>query len=260
MTWPQSGVTLFLTCQASLSQGRAAFAVKWPLQSSKPVAAIHDQSNPEQVLSRDLAPIRGYFVPYLSSKSKSRQNCFCSEVALAELQTSSSQAPIRGYFVPYLNCFCSEVALAELQTSSSHPRQVLSRDLAPIRGYFVPYLPSKSESRQNCFCSEVALAELQTSSSHPRPQSGVTLFLTCQASLSQGRTAFAVKWPLQSSKPVAAIHDQSNPEQVLSRDLAPIRGYFVPYLSSKSESRQNCFCSEVALAELQTSSSHPRPK
>ena len=47
---------------------------------------------------------------------------------------------------------------------------------------------------------------------------------------------------------------------LLSRDLAPIRGYFVPYLSSKSESRQNCFCSEVALAELQTSSSHPRPK
>ena len=89
---------------------------------------------------------------------------------------------------------------------------------------------------------------------------GCSFWSMVHASLSQGRTAFAVKWPLQSSKPVAAIHDQSNPEQVLSRDLAPIRGYFVPYLSSKSESRQSCFCSEVALAELQTSSSHPRPK
>ena len=92
------------------------------------------------------------------------------------------------------------------------------------------------------------------------PQSKFTLFLTCRAGPRQGRTAFAMNWRLQSSKPVAAIHVQSNPEQVLSRDLAPIRGYFVPYLSSKSESRQNCFRSEVALAELQTSSSNPQPR
>ena len=90
VTWPQSGATLFLTCRARSRNGRTAVAMKWrPLQSSKP--AIHVQSNLEQALSRDLAPIRGYVLPHLSGKVEERQNCFCTEVALAELQTSSSQ-------------------------------------------------------------------------------------------------------------------------------------------------------------------------
>ena len=46
--------------------------MKWPLQSSNPVAATNVQSNPEQALSRDLAPIRRYCVPYLSGKAKER--------------------------------------------------------------------------------------------------------------------------------------------------------------------------------------------
>ena len=71
-TWPQSGVTFFLTCRARSRKGRTAFAMKWPLQSSKPVAATNVQSNPEQALSRGLAPIRGYFVAYLSGLRQGR--------------------------------------------------------------------------------------------------------------------------------------------------------------------------------------------
>ena len=68
VTWPQSGVTFFLTCRARSRKCRTAFALKWPLQSSNPVAATNVQSNPEQAVSR-----------------------VCNEVALAELETSSSQ-------------------------------------------------------------------------------------------------------------------------------------------------------------------------
>ena len=101
---------------------KAELLLSGPLQSSKPVAAIHVQSNPEQALSRDVAPIR--VTLFLTRRAMSRK---------------------------------------------SRTEQALCRGLAPARGYFVP----------------------------------------------KGRTAFAVKWSLQSSKPVAAIHVQSNTEQAL---------------------------------------------
>ena len=133
-TLPQSGDTLFLTCRARSRKGRTALAMKWRLQSSKPVAATHVQSNPEQAFSRDLASIRGYFVPHLSGKGRT---------AFALKWRWQSSKPVAAIHV------------------QSNPEQAFSRDLASIQGYFVPHLSGKIEEWQNCCCNEVALAEQQ---------------------------------------------------------------------------------------------------
>ena len=112
-----------------------------------------------------------------SASATSLQKQFCLASVLTSKQQSNpglgpGHGSIRGYFVPHLSgkveqiCCCNEVALAEVQTTSSHPfskvnpEQALSRGLASIRGYVLPHLSGKVER----------------------------------------------KWPLQSSKPVAAIH------------------------------------------------------